>query len=115
MQMLDYVISTFYPEIQATHASDSVQRHAAFFREVGGSCPPGGRRWVPGPRGNFSDTAEGRGPGTDPRSLLEQHRGATWGAWEGVRAGGCWASRVGPVFTVAPDTHPWPLHFSQNS
>ncbi|MBV94683.1 Selenoprotein O, partial [Eschrichtius robustus] len=34
VQMLDYVISTFYPEIQATHASDSVQRHAAFFREV---------------------------------------------------------------------------------
>lgn len=49
VQMLDYVISTFYPEIQATHASDSVQRHAAFFREVGGSCPAAGRRWVPGP------------------------------------------------------------------
>ncbi|ELK24638.1 Selenoprotein O [Myotis davidii] len=34
VQMLDYVVSTFYPEIQATHASDSVQRNAAFFREV---------------------------------------------------------------------------------
>jgi hypothetical protein len=35
--MLDYVISSFYPEIQATHASNSdrVQRSAAFFREVG--------------------------------------------------------------------------------
>ncbi|XP_037703673.1 protein adenylyltransferase SelO, mitochondrial isoform X2 [Choloepus didactylus] len=33
-QMLDYVISTFYPEIQAAHASDRVQRNAAFFREV---------------------------------------------------------------------------------
>lgn len=32
--MLDYVIGTFYPEIQAAHASDSVQRNAAFFREV---------------------------------------------------------------------------------
>ncbi|KAM8779441.1 protein adenylyltransferase SelO, mitochondrial [Rhynchonycteris naso] len=34
VQMLDYVISTFYPEIQAAHASDTVQRNAAFFREV---------------------------------------------------------------------------------
>ncbi|KAM5250604.1 protein adenylyltransferase SelO, mitochondrial [Hipposideros larvatus] len=34
IQMLDYVIGTFYPEIQAAHASDSVQRNAAFFREV---------------------------------------------------------------------------------
>ncbi|KAM5289221.1 protein adenylyltransferase SelO, mitochondrial [Ctenodactylus gundi] len=36
VQMLDYVISSFYPEIQAAHANDSdpVQRNAAFFREV---------------------------------------------------------------------------------
>lgn len=34
VQMLDYVVSTFYPEIQAAHASNSVQRNAAFFREV---------------------------------------------------------------------------------
>uniref|UniRef100_G1L6H0 Selenoprotein O n=1 Tax=Ailuropoda melanoleuca TaxID=9646 RepID=G1L6H0_AILME len=34
VQMLDYVISTFYPEIQAAHAGDRVQRNAAFFREV---------------------------------------------------------------------------------
>uniref|UniRef100_K9IKY1 Selenoprotein O n=1 Tax=Desmodus rotundus TaxID=9430 RepID=K9IKY1_DESRO len=34
VQMLDYAISTFYPEIQATHAGDTVQRNAAFFREV---------------------------------------------------------------------------------
>lgn len=34
LQMLDYVISTFYPEIQACHPGDHVQRHAAFFREV---------------------------------------------------------------------------------
>nr|XP_045728261.1 protein adenylyltransferase SelO, mitochondrial isoform X3 [Mirounga angustirostris] len=34
VQMLDYVISTFYPEIQAAHADDRVQRNAAFFREV---------------------------------------------------------------------------------
>lgn len=32
--MLDYVIGTFYPEIQAAHVGDSVQRNAAFFREV---------------------------------------------------------------------------------
>ncbi|KAK2121923.1 hypothetical protein P7K49_003309 [Saguinus oedipus] len=36
VQLLDYVISSFYPEIQAAHASDSVQRNAAFFREVSG-------------------------------------------------------------------------------
>uniref|UniRef100_A0A7N9IE23 Selenoprotein O n=2 Tax=Macaca fascicularis TaxID=9541 RepID=A0A7N9IE23_MACFA len=34
VQLLDYVISSFYPEIQAAHASDRVQRNAAFFREV---------------------------------------------------------------------------------
>uniref|UniRef100_A0A8C5KEU8 Selenoprotein O n=1 Tax=Jaculus jaculus TaxID=51337 RepID=A0A8C5KEU8_JACJA len=36
IQMLDYVISSFYPEIQAVHAQDnnSVQRNADFFREV---------------------------------------------------------------------------------
>ncbi|XP_021494669.1 protein adenylyltransferase SelO, mitochondrial isoform X2 [Meriones unguiculatus] len=34
VQMLDYVISSFYPEIQAAHTCDSVQRNAAFFREV---------------------------------------------------------------------------------
>ncbi|KAK2500309.1 hypothetical protein MC885_015506 [Smutsia gigantea] len=34
VQMLDYVIGTFYPEIQAAHGSHSVQRNAAFFREV---------------------------------------------------------------------------------
>uniref|UniRef100_A0A8C9MD93 Selenoprotein O n=1 Tax=Panthera tigris altaica TaxID=74533 RepID=A0A8C9MD93_PANTA len=34
VQMLDYVIGTFYPEIQAAHADNSVQRNAAFFREV---------------------------------------------------------------------------------
>lgn len=33
-QMLDYVISSFYPEIQAAHAEDRAQRNAAFFREV---------------------------------------------------------------------------------
>lgn len=36
VQMLDYVIGTFYPEIQAAHTEDRVQRNAAFFREVGG-------------------------------------------------------------------------------
>lgn len=41
VQMLDYVVGTFYPEIQAAHAGDSVQRNAAFFREVGGPAPPG--------------------------------------------------------------------------
>uniref|UniRef100_H0VRZ7 Selenoprotein O n=1 Tax=Cavia porcellus TaxID=10141 RepID=H0VRZ7_CAVPO len=36
IQLLDYVISSFYPEIQAAHACDSdrVPRNAAFFREV---------------------------------------------------------------------------------
>ncbi|KAF5926051.1 hypothetical protein HPG69_016758, partial [Diceros bicornis minor] len=34
VQMLDYVIGSFYPEIQASHGSDTVQRNAAFFREV---------------------------------------------------------------------------------
>lgn len=48
VQMLDYVVSTFYPEIQATHVSDSVQRNAAFFREVG---PRGARSACPGPWG----------------------------------------------------------------
>ncbi|KAM6216520.1 protein adenylyltransferase SelO, mitochondrial [Rhynchocyon petersi] len=33
-QMLDYVIGSFYPEIQAAHAEDSQRRNAAFFREV---------------------------------------------------------------------------------
>ncbi|XP_023443062.2 protein adenylyltransferase SelO, mitochondrial [Dasypus novemcinctus] len=33
-QLLDYVVSTFYPEIQAAHASDRLQRNTAFFREV---------------------------------------------------------------------------------
>ncbi|KAG8517983.1 Protein adenylyltransferase SelO, mitochondrial, partial [Galemys pyrenaicus] len=33
-QMLDYAIGSFYPEIQAAHPSDRVQRNAAFFREV---------------------------------------------------------------------------------
>ncbi|KAF5897516.1 selenoprotein O [Clarias magur] len=32
-QMLDYVIETFYPEIQQSH-SDPVERNTAFFREV---------------------------------------------------------------------------------
>lgn len=45
VQLLDYVIGTFYPDIQATHASDSVQRNAAFFREVG----PEGQPARPGP------------------------------------------------------------------
>ncbi|XP_055963025.1 protein adenylyltransferase SelO, mitochondrial [Sorex fumeus] len=34
VQMLDYVIGTFYPEIQAAHAADTVERNLAFFREV---------------------------------------------------------------------------------
>ncbi|XP_077025355.1 protein adenylyltransferase SelO, mitochondrial [Tamandua tetradactyla] len=35
VQMLDYVISTFYPEIQAAHAlSERPQRNAAFLQEV---------------------------------------------------------------------------------
>ncbi|XP_008567185.1 PREDICTED: selenoprotein O [Galeopterus variegatus] len=34
VQMLDYVVGSFYPEVQAAHGSDRVQRNAAFFREV---------------------------------------------------------------------------------
>uniref|UniRef100_A0A8C5RQN2 Selenoprotein O n=1 Tax=Laticauda laticaudata TaxID=8630 RepID=A0A8C5RQN2_LATLA len=34
IQMLDYVISTFYPDILQTHPDNIVQRNAAFFREV---------------------------------------------------------------------------------
>ncbi|KAM7022257.1 protein adenylyltransferase SelO, mitochondrial [Passerculus sandwichensis] len=34
IQMLDYVISTFYPEIQEAHSDNAVQRNAAFFKEV---------------------------------------------------------------------------------
>lgn len=32
--MLDYVISTFYPEIQEAYSDNTVQRNAAFFKEV---------------------------------------------------------------------------------
>lgn len=34
IQMLDYVISTFYPEIQEAYSDNSIQRNAAFFKEV---------------------------------------------------------------------------------
>ncbi|KAJ6666414.1 hypothetical protein lerEdw1_000688 [Lerista edwardsae] len=34
IQMLDYVISTFYPEILQAHPDNNVQKNAAFFREV---------------------------------------------------------------------------------
>ncbi|XP_060100776.1 protein adenylyltransferase SelO, mitochondrial [Heteronotia binoei] len=34
IQMLDYVISTFYSEILQAHSDDNIQRNAAFFREV---------------------------------------------------------------------------------
>lgn len=34
VQLLDYVIDTFYPEIQQAHAQDRVERNSAFFREV---------------------------------------------------------------------------------
>ncbi|OXB61887.1 hypothetical protein ASZ78_005793 [Callipepla squamata] len=34
IQMLDYVIGTFYPEIQEAHADNSIQRNAAFFKEI---------------------------------------------------------------------------------
>lgn len=34
VQMLDYVISTFYPDILQTHPDNNIQRNAAFFREV---------------------------------------------------------------------------------
>ncbi|GCC33996.1 hypothetical protein chiPu_0012469 [Chiloscyllium punctatum] len=34
IQMLDYVVGTFYPEIQSAHFQNSVLRNAAFFREL---------------------------------------------------------------------------------
>ncbi|XP_072097480.1 selenoprotein O1 isoform X2 [Mobula birostris] len=34
IQMLDYVIETFYPEVQHAYRQDKAQRNAAFFREV---------------------------------------------------------------------------------
>ncbi|NXD48397.1 SELO protein, partial [Corvus moneduloides] len=34
IQMLDYVISTFYPEIQEAYSDNTTQRNAAFFREL---------------------------------------------------------------------------------
>ncbi|KFV96062.1 Selenoprotein O, partial [Eurypyga helias] len=34
IQMLDYVISTFYPEIQEAYSDSSIQRNAAFFKEL---------------------------------------------------------------------------------
>uniref|UniRef100_A0A8C9FZR7 Selenoprotein O n=1 Tax=Pavo cristatus TaxID=9049 RepID=A0A8C9FZR7_PAVCR len=34
VQMLNYVIGTFYPEIQEAHADNSIQRNAAFFKEI---------------------------------------------------------------------------------
>ncbi|XP_059510599.1 selenoprotein O1 isoform X2 [Stegostoma tigrinum] len=34
IQMLDYVIGTFYPDIQKAHFQNSVLRNAAFFREL---------------------------------------------------------------------------------
>uniref|UniRef100_K7EE50 Selenoprotein O n=2 Tax=Ornithorhynchus anatinus TaxID=9258 RepID=K7EE50_ORNAN len=34
IRMLDYVIGTFYPEIEEANADDTVRRNAAFFREV---------------------------------------------------------------------------------
>uniref|UniRef100_G1KAH0 Selenoprotein O n=1 Tax=Anolis carolinensis TaxID=28377 RepID=G1KAH0_ANOCA len=34
IQMLDYVISTFYPEILEAHSDNKVERNTAFFREV---------------------------------------------------------------------------------
>eukprot|EP00069_Balaena_mysticetus_P000565 bmy_14627T0 len=74
VQMLDYVISTFYPEIQATHASDSVQRHAAFFREVA-------ERQLPG-----QDTGSGPLGVTAERDRLSGHNwlgGARRGAASG--------------------------------
>ncbi|XP_066561595.1 selenoprotein O1 isoform X2 [Amia ocellicauda] len=33
-QLLDYVIDTFYPNIQQDHAEDRIKRNTAFFREV---------------------------------------------------------------------------------
>lgn len=59
IQMLDYVISTFYPEIQATHTSDTVQRNAAFFREVGSG---GHQAHLPG-------AGAGAGSGLFPREV----------------------------------------------
>uniref|UniRef100_A0A8C6ZJW3 Selenoprotein O n=1 Tax=Nothoprocta perdicaria TaxID=30464 RepID=A0A8C6ZJW3_NOTPE len=34
IQMLDYVIGTFYPEIQEAYSDNSIQRNAAFFKEI---------------------------------------------------------------------------------
>ncbi|KAM6283694.1 protein adenylyltransferase SelO, mitochondrial isoform 2-T2 [Spheniscus humboldti] len=34
IQMLDYVISTFYPEIQEAYSDNTIQRNAAFFKEI---------------------------------------------------------------------------------
>lgn len=34
IQMLDYVIGTFYPDIQEKYAGDNAQRNAEFFREI---------------------------------------------------------------------------------
>ncbi|OCT89072.1 hypothetical protein XELAEV_18017693mg [Xenopus laevis] len=34
IQMLDYVIRTFYPDIQEKHACNSTDRNAAFFKEI---------------------------------------------------------------------------------
>lgn len=34
IQMLDYVIGTFYPEIQEKYEGDNTKRNAAFFREI---------------------------------------------------------------------------------
>lgn len=49
VQMLDYVVGTFYPEIQAAHAGDSVQRNAAFFREVRAPAGPPAEGACPAP------------------------------------------------------------------
>ncbi|KAE8616053.1 hypothetical protein XENTR_v10008705 [Xenopus tropicalis] len=34
IQMLDYVIRTFYPDIQEKHAGNNTEKNAAFFREI---------------------------------------------------------------------------------
>uniref|UniRef100_A0A8D2PFS2 Selenoprotein O n=1 Tax=Zosterops lateralis melanops TaxID=1220523 RepID=A0A8D2PFS2_ZOSLA len=34
IQMLDYVIGTFYPEIQEAHSDNTIERNAAFFKEI---------------------------------------------------------------------------------
>ncbi|NWT49734.1 SELO protein, partial [Erythrocercus mccallii] len=34
IQMLDYVISTFYPEIQEAYSDNTIRRNAAFFKEI---------------------------------------------------------------------------------